>query len=51
MINGALLLMGCIWDFSDLAGNVTAFGGDGGVGRKDTDSSFHWGRKPQKYKK
>lgn len=34
MINGALLLMGCIWDFSDLAGNVTACGGGGRKGNE-----------------
>lgn len=26
MINGALLLMACVWEFSDLAENVTALG-------------------------
>lgn len=34
MINGALLLMACIWEFSDLAENVTALGGEGS-GMKD----------------
>lgn len=34
MINGALLLMACIWEFSDLSENVTALGGEGS-GMKD----------------